>query len=62
MFGLGATSNAQLVMFVCLVLRRFVAEEPPNCFAEGELRSGAAGFAVGESVTTKIVDLRAEFA
>ncbi len=59
---LGARTDSELVIFVCLVLRRLLPEQPPNRFPKGEFGSGADRFPVRKSIATQIVDLSAEFA
>ncbi|HRA97085.1 MAG TPA: hypothetical protein PLF68_09140 [Nitrospira sp.] len=60
--GLGAGTDSEFVILVCLILRRLFPEQPPNRFPKGEFGSGANRFAVRKSIATQIVDLSVEFA
>jgi len=48
-------------MFVRLIFRRFFTEQSSDGFSKGEFGSGPASLSVGESVSTQIVDLNAQF-
>ncbi len=49
-------------MLMGLVFGRLFAKEAPDGFTKGQFSSGATSFAIGESVTAQIVDLRGQFA
>jgi hypothetical protein len=59
---LGTTSDSEFVMLMGLVFGRLFAKEAPDGFTKGQFSSGATSFAIGESVTAQIVDLRGQFA
>jgi hypothetical protein len=59
--GFCATADLEFVMFVRLIFRRFFTEQSSDGFSKGEFGSGPASLSVGESVSTQIVDLNAQF-